>query len=104
MKISLGVFFFLSPFFFLSLSAHAATLYMSPSEAELKRGDSVTVSVRLDAGEDECINVVDGVISYTENIQPVDISRGQSILSMWVEEPVINKENRTIYLEHADNK
>jgi hypothetical protein len=75
---------------------YGATLYMSPNEVELKRGDSITVSVRLDAGEEECVNVVDGVISYTENIQPVDISRGQSILSMWVEEPVINKENRTI--------
>ena len=74
----------------------AATLYMDPSQAELKRGDTIVVSVRLDAGDDECVNVVDGVITYTENIQPVDISRGQSILSMWVEEPVINKENRTI--------
>jgi hypothetical protein len=96
MKLSLGVFFFLTPLFFFSHTVNAATLYMSPNEAELKRGDSITLSVRLDAGEEECINVVDAVISYTENIQPVDISRGQSILSMWVEEPVINKENRTI--------
>ncbi len=76
--------------------AHAASLYMDPASTTLKRGDTMKVSVRIDAGNDECINVVDAVISYTENIQPVDISRGSSILSMWVEEPVINKENRTI--------
>ncbi len=56
----------------------------------------MVVSVRLDPGQDECVNAVDGVITYTENIVPVDISRGNSIFSLWVEEPVINKENRTI--------
>ncbi len=84
-------------FFFLFLhDAHAATLYIDPTKADLNRGDSITVSVRLDTDEGECVNVVNGVVSYTDNIQPVDISRGSSIFSMWVEEPVINKESRTI--------
>ncbi len=87
---------FIVLFFGITSHASAATLYMDPANAELNRGDTIRVSVRLDAGADECVNVVDAVISYTENIQPVDISRGQSILSMWVEEPVIHKENRTI--------
>jgi hypothetical protein len=82
--------------FFVIPSAHAATLYLDPNQAQLNRGDSLTVSVRLDTQEGECVNAVDGVITYTENIQPVDISRGNSIFSMWVEEPKINKENRTI--------
>ena len=76
--------------------AEAASLYMDPASTTLKRGDTMKVSVRLDAGQDECVNVVDAVITYTENIQPVDISRGSSILSMWVQEPVINKEKHTI--------
>jgi len=84
-------------FFLLSVvNVHAATLYMDPNSAELFRGDTLKVSVRLDTDEGECVNVVDGVITYTENIQPVDVSRGSSIMSMWVEEPVINKSNRTI--------
>jgi hypothetical protein len=82
--------------FFCAFSAHAATLYMDPHEAEIKRGDTIKVSVRLDTDEDECVNVVDGVITYSENIQPVDTSRGESILSLWVEDPVIDKVNRTI--------
>lgn len=83
-------------FFGVAMHAHAASLYMDPHEAELKRGDTISVSVRLDTDEGECVNVVDGVITYSENIQPVDISRGNSILSLWVEDPVINKTNRTI--------
>ncbi len=76
--------------------AHAASLYMDPNQAELKRGDTMVISVRLDTDEGECVNVVDAVITYSENIQPVDTSRGNSVLNLWVEEPVINKENRTI--------
>jgi hypothetical protein len=83
-------------FFAGAQNVDAAMLYMDPASTTLKRGDTIVVSVRLDADEEECINVVDGVITYTENIQPVDISRGNSIFSLWVEEPIINKENRTI--------
>ena len=82
--------------FFVAFEAHGASLYMDPNQAELKRGDTMVISVRLDTDEGECINVVDAVITYSENIQPVDTSRGNSILNLWVEEPVINKENRTI--------
>ncbi len=77
-------------------SAEAATLYLSPSTVELNRGDSVKLSLRLDVDKDECVNAIDGVIAYGENIEPTDISRGASIMSMWVEEPIINRETRTI--------
>lgn len=96
MKKGILVLFLQALFFCIGGQAYAASLYMDPNTAELKRGDTIVVSVRLDAGDDECINVVDGIITYTENIQPIDISRGNSIFSIWVEEPVINKENRTI--------
>jgi hypothetical protein len=69
---------------------------MDPAAVDLSRGDTIKVSVRLDTDEGECVNVVDGVISYSTNIQPVDISRGASILSMWVEDPVIDTANHTI--------
>jgi hypothetical protein len=56
------------------------------------------MSVRLDTDEQigECVNAVDAVIRYPDNVEPVDVSIGDSIFSMWVERPVINKENRTI--------
>ena len=92
-------------FFFLFLllgvnvpATQAATLYMDPNTASLNRGDAVKIAVRLDTDEaaGECINAVDAVISYSDSIIPVDITVGKSILPIWVESPVINKENKTI--------
>lgn len=79
-------------------SALAASLYMDPNTATLFRGDAVTIAVRLDTDEvsGECINAVDGVITYDETITPIDISIGKSIFPIWVETPIINKEARTI--------
>lgn len=97
---SKALFFFVLPVFFFcfSVSAHAASLYMDPAFANLSRGDAVTVSVRLDTdeAEEECINAVDGVVRYSENIIPVDVSTGDSIFSVWVEPPTINTVDRTI--------
>ncbi len=79
-------------------SAEAATLYMDPNTVSLNRGDAAKVSIRLDTDEaaGECINAVDAVISYSENIIPVDITVGKSIFPIWVENPTINKETNTI--------
>ncbi len=79
-------------------SAQAATLYLDPGTATLFRGDAITTAVRImpDQASGECINTADVVISYPESVQPVDVSIGRSILSVWVEDPVINKESRTI--------
>jgi hypothetical protein len=86
---------------YLSLAATdvlAATLYIDPPMATLNRGDAITLSVRLDTNESEgeCINAIDGVITYSENITPVDISVGESILPVWVEAPTIDKNKRQI--------
>lgn len=96
MKKGFAILFLQILFFAVASNADAATLYMDPHESELMRGDTMLISVRLDTDAEECVNVVDAVITYTENIQIVDTSRGSSIFSIWVEEPVINKENRTI--------
>jgi hypothetical protein len=79
-------------------AVEAATLYMDPNTVSLNRGDAAKIAVRLDTDEaaGECINAIDGVISYSDNIVPVDISTGDSIFPVWVETPVINKENNTI--------
>ena len=81
-----------------TLSVQAASLHMDPPFSSLGRGDAVTVSVRLDTDEaaDECVNAVDAVIKYSENIVPADVSIGDSIFSMWVEQPKIDTVNRTI--------
>ncbi len=78
------------------IGAHAAFLYLDPAEPIVYRGDTVTLSLRLDTDADECINVVDAVIQYDEGIRAVDVSRGDSILNLWVENPKIDETNRTI--------
>ncbi len=85
-------------FFMTTSVAESATLYMDPGVATLYRGDAITASVRImpDSQSGECINVIDAVIKYSDNIQPVDVSVGKSIFNVWVEPPIINKEDRTI--------
>lgn len=78
--------------------AQAAALYIDPANSTLYRGDAITLAVRLDVDEEagECINAVDATIEYPANIDPVDVSVGKSIFSVWVEEPTINRDSRTI--------
>jgi hypothetical protein len=80
------------------LVSTAATLYIDPGTATVYRGDAITTSVRImpDQAAGECINAADVVVTYPEFIQPVDVSIGRSIFSVWVEDPKINKEERTI--------
>lgn len=85
-------------FMFAGISnAHAALLYFDPSFAEISRGDSITADLRIDTDEGECINTIDATIHYDSSINVVDISRGESILNIWVENPVIDKENHTVH-------
>lgn len=76
--------------------AHGAYLYFDPSDPTLYRGDTITVSLRLDTDEDECINTVDAVIMYDPGIRAVDVSRGNSILNIWVQDPKIDEGAHTI--------
>lgn len=82
--------------FLLGARAEAALLYFDPPEASVHRGDTVTLGLRLDTDEGECVNVVSGVITYDANIRAVDVSRGDSILNIWLEPPTIDEEKRTI--------
>lgn len=90
----------LAVLFFLCMTSisHAATIYIDPGVATLYRGDAITASVRImpDSAAGECINAIDAVVTYSENIQPVDVSIGKSIFNVWVEPPVIDTNNRTI--------
>lgn len=79
-------------------TSEAASLYIDPAMSQIHRGDSITMSVRLDTDEaaGECVNAVDAVITYPENIEPVDVSIGDSIFRVWVEQPTIHRDTRTI--------
>lgn len=81
---------------FAASHASAATLYMDPIESHGFRADTVTVNVRIDTDEGECVNTVDAVIEYGPAVSAVDVSTGDSIVSLWVETPIIDQNAHTI--------
>lgn len=96
MKQALSGLFLVGYFLLTGAAAEAATLYMNPTSADIHPGDTLGIMVRIDPDADECVNVVNGVIEYDPGIQPVDISRGESIFPIWVEEPTIDAANNRI--------
>ncbi len=92
--LSLGIAVFLAA----PLFSNAAAIYLDPPFAELYRSDAVVASLRLDVDRDigECINALDITIGYSGSIAPVDISLGRSIVPLWIEQPTINADSRTI--------
>ncbi len=76
--------------------SRAALLYFDPVNPEVHRGDTITLTLRLDTDEGECINTVDAVVNYDPSIRAVDFSRGDSILNLWVENPKIDEVNHRI--------
>ncbi len=82
----------------LGQSVGAATLYLEPNNSTINLGDSIEVVVRLDTNEleGECVNSVEGVLTYGPGVLPVDVSLGESIFSLWIEPPTINTEAREI--------
>ncbi len=75
-----------------SETALAASFYTEPPIGTLREGDTLIVPVRLAVEKNECINAVDVVLEYSDNLNPVDTSIGKSILSLWLEQPTINKD------------
>lgn len=92
-RLFLGI--LLSSFVFTE-QALAVSFYTEPAIGTLKIGDSKTVPIRVAVEKDECINTTDVVLEYSKNLNPVDISIGKSILSVWVEKPTINREENKI--------
>lgn len=68
----------------------AARVYLDPIIKEVSYGDTFIVNIRID-NEGECVNAADVVIEYDKNrISAVDFSRGESLLTLWTESPVID--------------
>jgi len=79
-------------------AAQAATLYIDTTDSVIGRGDAEIFQVRLDTDEaaEECVNAASGVIEFSGPITPIDVSTGESIFSIWVEQPTVNPENNTV--------
>ncbi len=75
---------------------HAAILSFSPASATATVGESVTETV-LVSSPDQAMNAVSGTISFPQDIlQVVSISKTNSVLSLWVQEPSFSNANGSI--------
>lgn len=77
---------------FVPVFAQAATVYLDPQEGSYAVGDTFIVNVRVEADGD-CINAAHVELSFpADSLKPVDFGKGGSILSLWIDEPVLNAE------------
>ncbi len=78
------------------ISSSAATLYMNPTAGTYGLSDTFISEVRID-NQSECVNAAQVEVRYpTESLRAVDFSKGNSILSLWIEEPKIDIDNGTV--------
>ncbi len=81
---------------FAPLTASAAILYVNPTQGTYGVSDTFIADVRLD-NQNECVNAAHVEIRYpTDVLRAVDFSKGNSILSLWIEEPKIDTEKGII--------
>jgi len=80
----------------LPLGAEAVVLYLEPDSGEYAPGDTFLVEIRINT-EGECMNVVEANLSFPQDIlEAVDVSQGESILTLWVKTPTINQSSGLI--------
>ncbi|HVY72776.1 MAG TPA: cohesin domain-containing protein [Candidatus Paceibacterota bacterium] len=77
----------------LPVAAHAATLTFG-GPVQVMVGDMVSVPVLLSTSGSESANAVSATISYSTNLLTlVSISKAQSIITLWAQEPTISGGN-----------
>ncbi len=87
------VFFALPKFIF------AATLNFSPASGSYSVGDTMSVSV-LVSSTNEAVNAFQGNISFPNNtLQVVSVSKANSIVKLWVQEPSYSNGAGTVLFE-----
>mgnify|MGYP005845202357 CR=1 FL=1 len=78
-------------FLLIPLFAQGAVLYLEPSQGQYYQGDTFIISARIDT-ENECINTVKADLSFSQDIlEVIDFSKGNSILTIWLETPKIDQ-------------
>ena len=99
-KLSLRLLIAASFLFFSTLqSTSAANLVISPSSVSTKVGKSFSVDVLVNNNID-AINAASAVISFpADALKIVSVSKKDSFITLWAEEPVFSNEKGTLSLE-----
>jgi hypothetical protein len=87
---------FIVLFFLLPIQASAATLSLSPSDTSVSVGSTIIETVIV-SSSDQAMNAISGTITFPANtLQVVSISKANSVLSLWVQDPTFSNTNGTI--------
>ena len=79
--------------------AHAANIYLETEGDTYGPGDTFVVTVRLD-NENECINAGRIILHYPEEVlKAVDFGRGDSLFSLWINDPILDNETGQVVFE-----
>ena len=74
--------------------AFAARLYFEPQEQVIGTEKDFSVVVNIDAGKS--INAIQAVLYIPQELVPIDISEGNSIINFWVEKPNFDEATRLL--------
>jgi len=73
------------------MGVEAVVLHLEPSQGKYQPEDTFIVKIKIDI-EGECINTVKADLKFSQDVlEAVDFSRGESILTLWLETPQINQ-------------
>ena len=74
----------------------AAILYLEPTENEYSKDDIFLVHLKIDT-ENERINAAQGELTFPQDkLEVIDISKGNSIFTLWPQEPSFSNEKGEI--------
>ncbi len=85
--------------FVFSHDAFAATFSFAPASGSYTVGSTISVGVYA-GSSDKALNAASGIVSFPENLlEVVSISKNQSVISLWVQEPSFSNAAGTINYE-----
>lgn len=81
--------------------AVAATLSLDPASGSFGPGDTFVSTIRIDTDSpEECVNAIDVRIDFPKDlIKPIAISKGESLISLWAQEPAFSLEEGKIEIQ-----
>jgi hypothetical protein len=83
----------LTIFFSTTGVSFATTLSIDPTGGEFGPGDTFVLTVRMEPANDECVNAVAVELLYPSDwMKAVAVSKGESVLTLWPEEPSVDVE------------
>lgn len=85
--------------FFITSKVQAASLYPAPAKGDYKVGQTFSVNISV-SSSDQSINAISGILNFApDKLEVTGISKGGSIINLWVSEPSYSNANGSINFE-----